>query len=136
MLHHERSIKRRGAGISMISPRVCIAFALAVVVPFASLGIAPSFGGSSESQIVSRELRSEHFAHNKIGTSTARKLAWFSVALHPVGTGSGVQIMYPRPNWKLIEMVFNGWPHILASAKSLLETGEALEGTRLRPKGF
>jgi uncharacterized protein YndB with AHSA1/START domain len=37
---------------------------------------------------------------------------------------------------KLIEMVSNGWPHILASLKSLLETGESLEGTRCWPKGF
>jgi hypothetical protein len=33
-------------------------------------------------------------------------------------------------------MVSNGWPHILASLKSLLETGESLEGTRRWPKGF
>jgi len=31
---------------------------------------------------------------------------------------------------KFIEAVSNGWPHILASLKSLLETGESLEETR------
>jgi uncharacterized protein YndB with AHSA1/START domain len=31
---------------------------------------------------------------------------------------------------KLIEAVSNGWPHILSSLKSLLETGESLEETR------
>ncbi len=30
---------------------------------------------------------------------------------------------------KLMKEVSNGWPHILASLKSLLETGEPLEGT-------
>jgi hypothetical protein len=29
----------------------------------------------------------------------------------------------------------NGWPHILASLKSLLETGEPLEEPRRWPKG-
>ena len=36
---------------------------------------------------------------------------------------------------KLIGAVSNGWPHILSSLKSLLETGEALESTRQWPKG-
>lgn len=35
----------------------------------------------------------------------------------------------------LIEKVSQGWPAILASLKSLLETGEALESTRHWPKG-
>ena len=34
------------------------------------------------------------------------------------------------PGSKMIEAVSNGWPHILASLKSLLETGESLEATR------
>jgi uncharacterized protein YndB with AHSA1/START domain len=40
-----------------------------------------------------------------------------------------------KPDSKLIEAVSNGWPHLLASLKSLLETGEPLEGTRRWPKG-
>jgi uncharacterized protein YndB with AHSA1/START domain len=36
---------------------------------------------------------------------------------------------------KLIEGVSNGWPMILASLKTLLETGESLETTRKWPKG-
>ncbi len=35
---------------------------------------------------------------------------------------------------KLIEAVSGGWPHILASLKSLLETGESLEETREWPR--
>jgi uncharacterized protein YndB with AHSA1/START domain len=41
-----------------------------------------------------------------------------------------------KPDSKLIQAVSGGWPHILASLKSLLETGESLEGTRRWPKGL
>ena len=40
-----------------------------------------------------------------------------------------------RKDSKLVKAVSNGWPHILASLKSLLETGEALEGTDRWPEG-
>ncbi|HEX4145419.1 MAG TPA: SRPBCC family protein [Pirellulales bacterium] len=40
------------------------------------------------------------------------------------------------PGSKLIESVSQGWPIILASLKSLLETGHALEETRHWPKEF
>jgi uncharacterized protein YndB with AHSA1/START domain len=40
-----------------------------------------------------------------------------------------------RKDSKLIDAVSNGWPAILASLKSLLETGESLEATRTWPKG-
>jgi uncharacterized protein YndB with AHSA1/START domain len=40
-----------------------------------------------------------------------------------------------KPGSKFIEAVSNGWPVILASLKSLLETGAALEATRSWPKG-
>jgi uncharacterized protein YndB with AHSA1/START domain len=36
---------------------------------------------------------------------------------------------------KFIQAVSNGWPAILSSLKSLLETGESLEATRHWPKG-
>ncbi|MDR3633203.1 MAG: SRPBCC family protein [Isosphaeraceae bacterium] len=41
-----------------------------------------------------------------------------------------------KPGSKLIEGVSNGWPHILASLKSLLETGESLVETRRWPEGI
>jgi uncharacterized protein YndB with AHSA1/START domain len=41
-----------------------------------------------------------------------------------------------KPESKLIEGVSNGWPVILASLKSLLETGESLEQTRRWPEGM
>jgi uncharacterized protein YndB with AHSA1/START domain len=39
------------------------------------------------------------------------------------------------PGSKLIEAVSTGWPHVLSSLKSLLETGESLEATRRWPQG-
>lgn len=39
------------------------------------------------------------------------------------------------PGSKLIEAVSGGWPAILASLKSLLETGDALEQTKKWPEG-
>jgi uncharacterized protein YndB with AHSA1/START domain len=41
-----------------------------------------------------------------------------------------------RPSSKLIESVSEGWPLILASLKSLMETGQALEATRRWPEGM
>jgi uncharacterized protein YndB with AHSA1/START domain len=40
-----------------------------------------------------------------------------------------------KPDSKFIEAVSDGWPLVLASLKSLLETGEPLEETRRWPKG-
>ena len=40
-----------------------------------------------------------------------------------------------RPESKLIDALSGGWPLILASLKSLLETGESLEATRQWPEG-
>jgi len=37
---------------------------------------------------------------------------------------------------KFIKAVSTGWPMILASLKSLLETGESLEATRSWPEGM
>ena len=39
-----------------------------------------------------------------------------------------------RPQSKLTDAVSNGWPAILSSLKSMLETGESLEATRRWPK--
>ncbi len=41
-----------------------------------------------------------------------------------------------RKDSKLIGKVSNGWPHILSSLKTLLETGESLQSTRVWPKGL
>jgi len=39
-------------------------------------------------------------------------------------------------NSKIIEALGNGWPAVLSSLKSLLETGKSLEHTREWPKGL
>jgi uncharacterized protein YndB with AHSA1/START domain len=41
-----------------------------------------------------------------------------------------------RSGSRLIQAVSTGWPHILSSLKSLLETGESLESTRHWPEGM
>ena len=41
-----------------------------------------------------------------------------------------------RKDSKLVKAVSNGWPNILASLKSLLETGQSLEGTDRWPEGI
>ncbi len=40
------------------------------------------------------------------------------------------------PKSKFIASISNGWPMILSSLKSLLETGESIVATREWPKGF
>ena len=57
--------------------------------------------------------------------------------LEPVGDSVKLTVIHESdtPDSKLIKAVSQGWPHILASLKSLLETGESLEATRHWPKG-
>ena len=42
----------------------------------------------------------------------------------------------PAPKSKFLNSVSDGWPVILASLKSLLETGKSLEATRKWPEGM
>jgi uncharacterized protein YndB with AHSA1/START domain len=57
--------------------------------------------------------------------------------LEPQGDSVKLTIIHemPLPDSKLIGAVSQGWPPILSSLKSLLETGESLEITRRWPKG-
>jgi uncharacterized protein YndB with AHSA1/START domain len=57
--------------------------------------------------------------------------------LEPQGEAVKLTIIHEmeQDGSKLIEGVSNGWPMILASLKSLLETGESLEASRHWPKG-
>jgi uncharacterized protein YndB with AHSA1/START domain len=61
-----------------------------------------------------------------------------SCTLEPQGEAVKLTIVHEMetPGSKLIEGVSNGWPAILASLKSLLETGESLEATRRWPQGM
>jgi uncharacterized protein YndB with AHSA1/START domain len=58
--------------------------------------------------------------------------------LEPEGDAVKLTLVHEmdRPGSKLIGAVSGGWPAILASLKSLLETGEPLEATRHWPKGM
>jgi enterochelin esterase-like enzyme len=64
----------------------CLALALA----FAPSGAAPSFADPAKSRVVSRELRSKNFAHNKVGVGPVRKTAVYL----PAGYG-GSSKRYP-----------------------------------------
>lgn len=57
--------------------------------------------------------------------------------LEPLGDSVKLTILHEidKPDSKLIHAVSGGWPAILASLKSLLETGEPLEQTRRRKCG-
>lgn len=58
--------------------------------------------------------------------------------LEPVGDSVKLTLTHEidRPDSKLIEAVSGGWPHILASLKSLLETGKPLAETTKWPEGI
>jgi uncharacterized protein YndB with AHSA1/START domain len=58
--------------------------------------------------------------------------------LEPTGESVKLTVIHEIdvPGSQFIKAVSNGWPHILASLKSLLETGESLVETRTWPKGM
>jgi uncharacterized protein YndB with AHSA1/START domain len=58
--------------------------------------------------------------------------------LEPLGESVKLTLIHEidKPDSKLIGSTSTGWPAILASLKSLLETGEPLEQTRRWPKGI
>jgi uncharacterized protein YndB with AHSA1/START domain len=58
--------------------------------------------------------------------------------LEPQGESVQLTIIHEmeQPDSQLIQAVSGGWPIILASLKSLLETGEPLEQTRRWPEGM
>ncbi|SRR5581483_9140653 len=57
--------------------------------------------------------------------------------LEPQGESVKLTIIheFDKPDSKSIQAVSDGWPLVLASLKSLLETGESLEATRRCPEG-
>ena len=70
-------------------------------------------------------LREEGFSH-------------MTYQLEQVGESVKLTVIHEmdKPQSKLIDAVSNGWPHILSSLKSLLETGESLVETRRWPQGL
>ena len=63
------------------------------------------------------------------------RLTWL---LEPTGGVVKLTVTHTmdRKDSKLVKAVSNGWPSIFSSLKSLLETGEALEGSDRWPEGF
>jgi uncharacterized protein YndB with AHSA1/START domain len=61
-----------------------------------------------------------------------------TIELEPRGDTVKLTILHEmdRPESKMIEAVSKGWPSILSSLKSLLETGDSLEETKRWPKGM
>jgi len=57
--------------------------------------------------------------------------------LEPQGDSVKLTLIHEmnKPGSKLIDAVSTGWPMILSSLKSLLETGESIEETRRWPEG-
>jgi len=58
--------------------------------------------------------------------------------LDPQGDSVKLTVIHEinKAHSKLVNTLANGWPHLLASLKSLLETGESLVETRRWPKGL
>ncbi len=69
---------------------------------------------------------------------TAEGFSRMTYELEPMGDMVKFTLIHEseKTGSKLIEAVSTGWPMILASVKSLLETGEELEATRKWPKGM
>jgi uncharacterized protein YndB with AHSA1/START domain len=69
---------------------------------------------------------------------TAEGYSRLTYALEQQGESVKLTLLHEmdKPGSKFIDAVTNGWPAILSSLKSLLETGESLEATRRWPKGM
>jgi uncharacterized protein YndB with AHSA1/START domain len=63
-------------------------------------------------------------------------LSRMTYTLEPQGSSVKLTVVHEMglPDSKFIEGVSQGWPHLLSSLKSLLETGASLEETRTWPK--
>jgi uncharacterized protein YndB with AHSA1/START domain len=73
-----------------------------------------------------------------IPEATAEGFSRMTYEIEPVGDSVKLTLTHEidRPDSKLIEAVSGGWPHILASLKSLLETGKPLAETTKWPEQF
>jgi uncharacterized protein YndB with AHSA1/START domain len=69
---------------------------------------------------------------------TAEGFSKLTLTLQPEGESVKLTVIHEmaRDKSKLIDSVSNGWPHILSSLKTLLETGESLVETRKWPEGM
>src|SRR5580698_1302670 len=69
---------------------------------------------------------------------TAEGFSRLTYSLEQMGSTVKLTVTHSmeRKDSELVKKVSNGWPHILASLKSLLETGQQLEGTDHWPEGI
>jgi enterochelin esterase-like enzyme len=77
----------------MISERVGTVLKLAMVVAFASLRVGIALADGAKSQVVSRELRSDKFAGNKVGSDPIRKMVVYLPAGYD-GTTTRYPVIY------------------------------------------
>ena len=69
---------------------------------------------------------------------TAEGYSRMTYELEPMGSSVKLTVTHTmdKKDSKLIKAVSTGWPNILSSLKSLLETGKSLEGSDRWPEGF
>ena len=76
--------------------RDALVFTFAFALTF--LNAAPSFAVSAKSQVIVRELRSEHIARNKAGTDPVRKLLVYLPAGYDESSSQRYPVIYFLPN--------------------------------------
>jgi hypothetical protein len=82
----------------MISPRRCNALVSILALSLAFLNVSATAGPSIKSQVVSRELRSESIAHNKIGVDPLRKMLVYLPAGYDPSSSQRYPVIYFLPN--------------------------------------
>ena len=81
----------------MVSGRIRVALKLSIIAAFTLLSFGDLLADAAKSQVVSRELRSEKFAGNKIGTSAVRKMVVYLPAGYD-GAATRYPVIYFLPN--------------------------------------
>ena len=110
--------------------------------PGASWKIVKPSGGTADSgEVVEIEPHKRlvlKWQNHMFPEMTAEGFSRLTYELEPKGENVKLTVTHEmdKPDSKLIKAVSGGWPMILASLKSLLETGESLEGTRKWPEGL
>jgi uncharacterized protein YndB with AHSA1/START domain len=76
--------------------------------------------------------------HHLFAELTAEGFSRMTYDLESMGSSVKLTVTHTieKKDSKLVKAVSNGWPNIFASLKSLLETGQSLEGTDRWPEGI
>jgi len=76
--------------------------------------------------------------HHLFPELTAEGFSRMTYDLESMGSSVKLTVTHTieKKDSKLVKAVSNGWPNIFASLKSLLETGQSLEGTDRWPEGI